>query len=144
MLAGLDANVLCYALDNAYPEHEKAKCLLFLSVANKVALNPTVIHETYHTLVFSQKWTPKEAADSLKILLQNPNVEFLNQTRKISTIALNLSVQHKLDGRDALIIANFLANKISVMYTHDKSILRISKITWKNTNISFEDPITQK
>lgn len=144
MIMGLDANVLCYALDKAYPEHEKAKSLLFLSEENKVALNPTIIHETYHTLVFSQKWVPTEAAGSLKILLKNPYVEFLNQTRKTSIIALNLSMQYDLGGRDALIIANFLANKIPVMLTHDKPLLKIKKITWKNTNIAFKDPLTEK
>jgi len=56
MLTGLDTNILCYALDPAYPEHKKLKNLLTnLSQENVVAINPTVLHETYHTLVFSQK-----------------------------------------------------------------------------------------
>jgi predicted nucleic acid-binding protein len=53
MIVGLDANIICYALDDAYPEHEKLKSLLIdLSPKNQIALNPTTIHETYHTLVF--------------------------------------------------------------------------------------------
>ncbi len=53
MTFGLDANIIWYALDEEYPEHKKVSNLLFnLSAENKTALNPTTIHETYHTLVF--------------------------------------------------------------------------------------------
>jgi predicted nucleic acid-binding protein len=46
MIIGLDTNILCYALDPAYPEHEKLKDLLFnLSTENRLALNPTIIQE---------------------------------------------------------------------------------------------------
>ena len=142
MIVGLDANILCYALDDAYPEHDILKDLLLtLSAENKVALNPTTIHETYHTLVHSQKWLPQEAADALKVLLNTPNTEFYNQTRKTCTIALNLSVQYKLGGRDALIIANFLFNQTPTMYTHDKELLELQKVTWKSTNLTFKDPV---
>ena len=142
MIVGLDANIICYALDDAYPEHGKLKGLLFdLSPENKIALNPTIIHETYHTLVFSQKWTPEESANALKVLLKNPYMEFFNQTIKTSTIALNLSVKHNLGGRDALITANYVANKIPTLYTHDKQLLKLQKITWKNTNLTYKDPL---
>jgi predicted nucleic acid-binding protein len=142
---GLDTNILCYALDNRYPEHEKVKNLLItLSPENQVALNPTVIHETYHTLVFYSKWTPKEAAKRLTGLLRHPYIEFYNQTRKTSLIALNLSVTHNLDGRDALLTANNIANKILILFTHDKTLLKLQKITWKSTNLTFKDPLTSK
>lgn len=145
MIVGLDANIICYAFDDAYPEHEKLKDLLLkLSPDNKIALNPTTIHEAYHTLVFSQKWTPEESADALRVLLNNPYSEFSNQTRKTSIIALNLSVQYKLGGRDALITANYIANKITIMYTHDKALLKLQKITWKNTSLTYKDPLIQK
>jgi predicted nucleic acid-binding protein len=143
MITGLDANILCYALDDAYPEHGKmAGLLLDLSAENKVALNPTTIHEAYHALVYSQKWFPEEAADALKILLKNPYTEFFNQTRAISAIALNLCVKHKLGGRDALIMANFLANKTPIMYTHDRVLLKLRRVTWKNNTLAFKDPLT--
>ena len=145
MIVGLDANIICYAFDDAYPEHEKLKDLLLkLSPENKIALNPTTIHEAYHTLVFSQKWTSEESADALRVLLNNPYSEFYNQTRKTSIIALNLSVQYNLGGRDALITANYIANKITIMYTHDKALLKLQKITWKNTSLTYKDPLIQK
>ena len=145
VITGVDTNILCYALDPAYPEHECVKDLLTsLSSESVVALNPTVLHEAYHTLVFYLEWTPEEAARRLAALLRHPYIEFFNQTQKTTLIALNLSVKHNLDGRDALITANFIANKVPIMYTHDKPLLKAQKIIWKNTNIVFTDPLTQK
>ena len=144
MIAGLDTNILCYALDPAYPEHEKLKNLLIaLSQENSVAINPTTLHETYHTLVFGQKWIPNEARRRLKMLLKHPYIEFFSQTKKTSVIALDLSVQHKLGGRDALIIANFLANKVSIIYTHDQELLTLQKLSWKNFHLTFKDPLSE-
>jgi len=144
MIAGLDTNILCYALDPAYPEHEKLKNLLIaLSQENSVAINPTTLHETYHTLVFGQKWVPNEARRRLKMLLKHPYIEFFSQTKKTSVIALDLSVQHKLGGRNALIIANFLANKVSIIYTHDQELLTLQKLSWKNFHLTFKDPLSE-
>ncbi|MGB9915492.1 MAG: type II toxin-antitoxin system VapC family toxin [Candidatus Bathyarchaeales archaeon] len=140
-MIGLDTNILCYALDPAYPEHEKLKTLLLnLSSENRAALNPTIIHETYHTLVFSQKWVTSEAAKRLKMLLKHPYIEFFNQTKKTTAIALTIANQHKLGGRDSLIIANFLANKVPTIYTHDQELLTLKKISWQNNNLTFKDP----
>jgi predicted nucleic acid-binding protein len=140
---GLDTNILCYALDINYPEHEKVKNLLItLSPENKIAINPTVLHETYHTLVFYSEWVPEEAARRLFALLRHPYIEFYNQTQKTSLIALNLSVKHNLDGRDALIIANNIANKILILYTHDKALLKLQKINWKNAILTLKDPLS--
>ena len=70
MTIALDTNILCYALEPAYPEHRILKNLLLnLSSDNNVALNPTVIHETYHVLVFYLQWLPEEAAR--RFLTQN-------------------------------------------------------------------------
>jgi len=142
MIIGLDANIICYALDEEYPENKKAcKLILNLSTENKIALNPTTLHETYHTLVFGQKWIPQDAVKTLKMLLKHPYTEFFNHTMKNSIIALNLSVQRGLGGRDALMIANFLANKIPTMYTHDRELVKLEKISWKNSNLTLEDPL---
>ena len=144
MIVGLDANIICFAVDSAYPEHEKlADLLLDLSPENMVAVNPTTLHEAYHALVFSQKWVPEDAANRLKTLLWHPYVAFFNQTKKHCNLGLRLSVQHKLGGRDALIVANFLSNKVPVIYTHDDELLKLKRITWKNSHITFQDPVTK-
>lgn len=143
-MIGLDTNILCYALDPAYPEHKKLETLLLdLSPENLVALNPTIIHETFHTLVFGQKWVPSEAVKRLKMLLKHPYVEFFSQTKKICNVALPLAVQHRLGGRDSLIIANFLLNKVPTVYTHDQELLTLKRINWKNLHIVFKDPLTE-
>lgn len=142
MIAGVDTNILCYALDPSYPEHEStAKLLTSLSSEKILALNPTVLHETYHTLVFYLEWLPQEASKRLILLLRHPYIEFLNQTQRTTIIALNISVKHNLGGRDALIVANLIANKVPVMYTHDREILKLQKISWKNANLIFKDPL---
>ena len=144
MIVGLDTNILCYAIDPAYPEHEKVKYLLLtLSTENRIALNPTVLHEAYHTLVYYLEWMPEETGRRLLALLKHPFIEFYNQTRKNSIIALNLSVKHNLGGRDSLIVANFLSNQTPIMYTHDKKLLKLKKITWKNMNLAFSDPLAE-
>jgi len=142
MLVGLDTNILCYALDPAYPEHKKLRNLLIdLSQENVAAINPTVLHEAYHTLVYSQKWMPSEARKRLRMLLTHPYIEFFSQTKKTSTVALNLAVQYNLGGRDALVIANFLSNKIPVLYTHDQELLALKKVSRRNLRIIIKDPL---
>jgi len=108
-----------------------------------MVLNPTVVHETYHVLVFYLQWFPQDAAEKLSALLRHPYVQFLSQTRKTTQIALNLSVKHELGGRDALIVANFLANKVPVMYTHDEDLLKLKRIVWKDLQITFQDPLAK-
>ena len=131
MIVGLDANIICYALDENYPENEKlGNLFLDLSFENRIALNPTTLHEAYHVLVYSQKWFPEDAAKELKLLLKHEYIQFFNQTRKNCIIALSLSVKYKIGGRDALIIANFLANKIPMMYTLDKELLKMQKVNY--------------
>jgi predicted nucleic acid-binding protein len=138
---GLDTNILCYALDPAYPEHTKLqKILLELSSTNTIAVNPTVLHETYHVLVFYSQWIPNEAANRLKMILKHPYIKFCNQTKQTSQLAINLATKHNLGGRDALIVANFLQNKIPLIYTHDNELLRLGIVSWKAFTAKFEDP----
>jgi len=144
MIIGLDTNIICYALDEDYPENKKLNDLLLnLSQENKVAINPTTLHEAYHVLVFGEKWQPQEASHAIKLLLKNPYIEFYDQTRKTSIIALDLSVQYNLGGRDALIIANYLANQTPTLFTHDRALLKHQKITYKKANLTIKDPLQE-
>ena len=145
MIVGLDTNILCYALDPAYPEHANLHHLLLdLSSENRIALNPTVLHETYHVLVFYLEWLPEEAARKLSMLLRHPYIEFYNQTKTTTQIALNLAAKHNLGGRDALILANFLANKTNIVFTHDQELLTIRKISWKTQTLNLKDPLNER
>jgi len=142
MIAGLDSDILCYCLDPAYPEHEDLKDMLTtLSPERRIAVNPTVIHETYHTLVFGQKWVSEEARRRIRMMLRHPYIEFFNQTKRICEMALDLAVKYRLGGRDALVLANLLANKVSVIYTHDQDLLSLTKISWRDLGLTFKDPL---
>ncbi len=144
MMVGLDTNILCYSLDPAYPEHDKLKDLLLnLSPENTVAINPTVLHETYHVLVFSQKWLPWEAKRRLQMLLRHPYVRFLNQTKRTCNVGLSLAAKYGLGGRDALIIANFIVNRVPAMYTHDDELLRLREVSWREWTIRLVDPLAR-
>jgi len=57
---------------------------------------------------------------------------------------MNLAVKHELGGRDALIIANFIGNKVPKMYTDDQDLLSLKRITWKTATIDFKDPLTNE
>ncbi len=142
MTFGLDTNILCYALDPAFPENRACrKILLEASAENKVGINPTVVHETYHTLVFDQNWVPADARERILTVLQHPHVEFYNQSRRISTIALELAARHKLGGRDSLILASFIINKVPVLYSHDSDLVGLKRMSWKGLALAIEDPL---
>lgn len=142
MALGVDTNILSYALDPSFPENLKCRrILLDASPENRLGINPTVLHETYHTLVFYQKWVPSEARQRLLTLLQHPYLEFYSQTKRIAQIALDLAPRYKLGGRDALIIANFLANDVSRLYTNDGDLLDLRKVKWRKAEISFDNPL---
>jgi predicted nucleic acid-binding protein len=142
LATGLDTNILCYALDPAFPENPKCKrVLLEASAGNKLAINPTVLHETYHTLVFDQKWVPSEARQRLLTLLQHPHLEFYSQTKRVSLIALDLGARNRLGGRDSLILANNLAGKVPVLLTHDRGLLQLEKVSWRGYTLTMKDPV---
>jgi predicted nucleic acid-binding protein len=142
LTVGLDTNILCYALDPAYPEHRRlAGFFEKLSPQNMVALNPTVFHEAYHVLVYCLEWESQEAAQRLTLLLKHPYISFFNQTKQTTQAALKLAVKHALGGRDALIVANYLTNRIPLLYTHDQTLLELKSIAWKDASMTFEDPI---
>ncbi len=143
-IAGLDTNILCYSLDPAFPEHRKsAKLLSNLSPEFSISLNPTVFHETYHTLVYGQKWTREEARMRLGMMLRHPYVRFCNQTKSTSSLALRLAGKYNLGGRDSLILANFLANEVPALYTHDGDLLRLKIVEWRRRRMRILDPVDE-
>jgi predicted nucleic acid-binding protein len=142
VFVGLDTNILAYAMDPAFGEHKRA-ALIFKRSSSEfiIAINPTVIHETYHTLVFKQKWPRQDAGHKLLSLIRQKNVVFLNQTKSISRNALYLANKYDLGGRDSLILSNYLLNKVSEMYTHDGNILKLKKIKIEDRELLLIDPL---
>jgi len=82
ILIGLDSNILAYALDPAFPEHEAAKRAIL--GADSWYVNPTVVHEVYHALVFKRKKEPVSAKRKLVEFLADRRTLFMNQTKLVS------------------------------------------------------------
>ncbi len=141
-MSGFDSNVLCYCLDPSYPEHGDLRHLLLdLGQESKIALNPTVIHEAYHTLVFSQKWVSAEARRRLQMVLAHPCVEFANQTRRVTEVGLRLAAEHGIGGRDALILSSYLLKKVPVLLTRDRELLSLGEVKWRFRKLLIRDPL---
>jgi len=56
------------------------------------------------------------------MLLQHPY-------KRTCSVELDLAVKYGLGGRDSLVIANFITNKVPVMYTHDGELLSLREIS---------------
>jgi hypothetical protein len=57
--------------------------------------------------------------------------------------ARNVAGGYGLGGRDSLILANFLANHIAEVYTHDGELLELRQIEWRGTVTKLIDPVTK-
>jgi len=120
----VDSNVLVAYLDREHPQHSKVTSL----ASRRAALNPTVVHETYHTLVFKMKWASDDASEVLTELLDDTNILFLNQTKDTTRIGLRFAERYALGGRDALILASFLNPSVAEFETFDKGLIRLRKV----------------
>jgi len=120
----IDSNVLVAYLDKEHPQHSKVTSLS----SRRVALNPTVVHETYHTLVFKMKWAPDDASSVMMEMLDDTSILFLNQTKDTTRIGLRLAEQYALGGRDALILANFLNPSVAEFETFDRELIQLRKV----------------
>jgi predicted nucleic acid-binding protein len=129
----IDSNVLVAYLDRGHPQHHKATRL----ASRRVALNPTVIHETYHTLVFKLKWTPEAASNALIEILNDPDILFVNQTKETTRTGLQLAKHYAIGGRDALILASFLNPSVLEIVTLDNELIRLRKIEHGNKTLKI-------
>jgi predicted nucleic acid-binding protein len=132
----IDSNVLVAYLDRDHPQHRKVKPL----ASKRVALNPTVIHETYHALVFKLKWSPDGARLTLREALDDRNNLFLNQTLDTTRAGLALAERYSLEGRDSLILANYMSPSVSYMLTFDKTLLSIGRAIFGRRELKIRSP----
>lgn len=138
-MIGLDTNVLVYALDPTFPEHNQAKkAILSLGAC---AVNSTVVHETYHALVFRRKISPIDSRRKVTEFLRDRRVAFINLTKTTTLFALNLAVRMDLGGRDSLIAGCYLHNKIPEMYSHDEDLTKLKKVSAEGKTLRITDPI---
>ncbi len=132
----VDTNIVVAYLDKDHPQHAKVAPL----TSRRIALSPTVIHESYHTLVFKMKWSPSETAEALRDTLDDTNVLFLNQTKDTTRVGLRLAERYALGGRDALILAGFLSPRVAKFLTFDKALIRLHRIEHGHRQFTILSP----
>ncbi|MHB8566801.1 MAG: type II toxin-antitoxin system VapC family toxin [Nitrososphaerales archaeon] len=133
---GIDTNVLVAYLDVGHPDHNETRML----IKRKIALNPTVIHEAYHTLVYKMKWEEEEASEVLKTAATDEGSLFINQSMKTTTTSLDIATEYHLGGRDSLIVANFLYGGVQECVTLDGKLLEIGVIKHGRRSVTFKRP----
>jgi len=130
---GIDTNVLVAYLDREHPSHRRTEKL----AEKAVALNPTIIHEAYHTLVFKMKWTGTEASRILMEAMTDDRNLFINQTLNTTKAGLRIATKNNLGGRDALILANFLTAGIKEMLTLDDELISLKRVTYGRSTLTI-------
>ena len=138
-MKGVDSSILVYALDPVTKEHAAARDAI-LSL-QEWAINPTVVHEVYHTLVFKRGLKPNDAKSKLKAVARDRRTRFFNITKKISLYSLDLASEFNMGGRDSLIVGCYMMNGAETMLTHDTGLLATSKVAFRGRLISFSDPL---
>jgi predicted nucleic acid-binding protein len=124
---GIDTNVLVAYLADDHPQHSDVKWL------SKIVhvVNPTIIHEAYHTLVFKRKWPSSDTRRVLTDYIESSI--FVSQTLRTTKLGLMLADKYGLGGRDALILASFIATikpVINACVTFDEQLLGLESIRY--------------
>ena len=136
---GIDSSILVYALDPTTDEHVSARDSILSTQA--WAINPTVVHESYHALVFKRGMSPGDARLKLGAFIRDRRTTFLNLTKTISLFSLDLGPKLSLGGRDALIVGCYLRNGMETTLTHDKDLLSLQRLRFKDREMKFVDPL---
>jgi len=120
---GIDSNVLVAYLVPDHPDHELTKYL----AGKRHAVNPTVIHETYHTCVFKLK---RKADETVTTLLDYMDYSLcIPMDSATVQLGLKLALKHSLGGRDALILASYgLSKQVKQFVTLDGALLSVKRI----------------
>ena len=134
---GIDTNVLVAYLADDHPQHSDVGWLS----ENVHVVNPTIIHEAYHTLVFKRKWL---SSDSRRVLTDYiENSVLVGQTIRTTKLGLLLADKHALGGRDALILASFVATVkpiVSTCVTFDEQLLKLKSIRYGARSLRIKPP----
>ncbi|VUT26610.1 MAG: hypothetical protein MASP_01605 [Candidatus Methanolliviera sp. GoM_asphalt] len=74
-------------------------------------------------MVYKQKWRREDAKNTLNDYIDLDTILFLDQTKKVTKLGLEIGAIYGLGGRDSLILANFITNSIERMITSDRELL---------------------
>ncbi len=123
-------------LDRGHPSHKTAAWLS----DRAVAMNPTIVHEAYHSLVFKMRWGKEEASKALTEAITDERNLFINQTLRTTRVGLRIAVDHSLGGKDALILGGFVTSGVRRFLTLDRLLLGLKSIDYGQLRLEIGSP----
>ena len=126
-MRGIDSNILVYALNKDLPEHLPCKELLINIVKGKelVSIPSIVFMECFHALVKAFKYKEVEVKKRLASIIDSKNLNVLDISTSSILFAFEIAEKYRTGGRDSLIAASLLENKIQEIYSHDSDFDKI-------------------
>jgi len=126
-MRGIDSNILVYALNKDLPEHLPCKELLIKIVNGKelVSIPSIVFMECFHALVKAFKYKEVEVKKRLIAIIDSKNINVLDISTSSILLAFEIAEKYRTGGRDSLIAASLLENKIQEIYSHDTDFDKI-------------------
>jgi len=126
-MRGIDSNILVYALNKDLPEHLPCKELLIDVVSGKelVSIPSIVFMECFHALVKAFEYKEVEVKKRLIAIIDSKNINVLDISTSSILFAFEIAEKYKTGGRDSLIAASLLENKIQEIYSHDSDFDKI-------------------
>ncbi len=127
VMRGIDSNILVYALNKDLPEHLPCKELLKDIVKGKelVSIPSIVFMECFHALVKAFKYKEVEVKKRLASIIDSKNLNVLDISTSSILFAFEIAEKYRTGGRDSLIAASLLENKIQEIYSHDSDFDKI-------------------
>ena len=126
-MRGIDSNILVYALNKDLPEHLPCKELLINIVNGRelVSIPSIVFMECFHALVKAFKYKEVEVKKRLVSIIDSKNLNVLDISTSSILFAFEIAEKYRTGGRDSLIAASLLENKIQEIYSHDSDFDKI-------------------
>ena len=129
-MRGIDSNILVYALNKDLPEHLLCKELLINIVNGNelVSISSIVFMECFHALVKAFKYKEIEVKKRLIAIIDSKNINVLDISTSSILFAFEIAEKYRTGGRDSIIAASLLENKIQEIYSHDSDFDKIKLI----------------
>lgn len=129
-MRGVDSNIIVYALNKDLPEHPPCKELLINIVnGNELVSIPSIVFmESFHALVKAFNFKETEVKKRLTAIIDSVNINVLDISTSSILLAFEIAEKYGTGGRDSLIAASLLENKIQEIYSHDSDFDKIKLI----------------
>jgi len=129
-MRGVDSNIIVYALNKDLPEHPPCKELLINIInGNELVSIPSIVFmESFYALVKAFNFKETEVKKRLTAIIDSVNINVLDISTSSILLAFEITEKYGTGGRDSLIAASLLENKIQEIYSHDSDFDKIKLI----------------